>query len=162
MNLRVLCACAAVLIAASGRALADEAVLVVHGVGSDPVRITFAEIRKLPAQKIHATPEHRAAGDYDCASAASVLASAGVVLGKSLRGKRMTETLVVKAADQYQVVFALPELDPEFTDKLVLLCYLKDGFALPADERPLRLVVPGEKRQARWVRQVTDFFVGQK
>ena len=62
----------------------------------------------------------------------------------------------------YEVVFALPELDPDFTDRQVLLCYAKDGMPLAADEGPLRMVVPGEKRQARWVRQVTDFFVGKR
>jgi len=56
----------------------------------------------------------------------------------------------------------LPELDPDFTDKQVLLCYLKGGAALTAEEGPLRMVVPGEKRQARWVRRVTDFFVEKK
>ncbi|MGE3541290.1 MAG: hypothetical protein AB7N91_28130 [Candidatus Tectimicrobiota bacterium] len=61
---------------------------------------------------------------------------------------------MIEAADGYRVVFALPELDPAFTERLVLLAEQRDGQPLAATEGPLRLVVPGEKRQARWVRQV--------
>jgi hypothetical protein len=155
-------ACGALLIALNCAAHADESALAVHGTGTEPVRMSAADLRKLPVVHIHAAPEHRPEGDYDCASAADVLVAAGVALGKGLRGKRMAEYLRVRAADDYEVVFALPELDPDFTDKQVLLCYFKDGAALTAEEGPLRMVVPGEKRQARWVRQVTDFFIEKK
>ena len=62
--------------------------------------------------------------------------------------------LLVEAADGYRVVFALPELDPAFTERVVLLADHRDGQPLTPAEGPLRLVVPDEKRQARWVRQV--------
>jgi hypothetical protein len=151
----------AVLVLAHSPALADEARLTVHA-GGEPVSLSVADLNKLAAVKIRATPEHRSEGEYTCAAVATVLGAAGVELGKSLRGKRMADTLLAKAADGYEVVFALPELDPEFTDRQVLLCYAKDGAPLAADEGPLRIVVPAEKRQARWVRRVTDFFVGKK
>jgi acyl transferase domain-containing protein len=141
-------------------AFADDAALTVQ-TGGQTVKLGVADLRKLPAVKVRAMPEHRSEGEYTCASAANVLSAAGVEFGKGLRGKRMTETLLVRAADNYEVVFALAELDPDFTDRQVLLCYAKDGAALAADEGPLRVVVPGEKRQARWVRQVTDFSVGK-
>ncbi len=164
MRFRVLGAhlCGAALIVLAWGAFADEPALVVHGNGAEPVRLSLAELRKLPPQKVRVTPEHRAGGEYECTPVVGVLASAGVILGKSLRGARMAEYLLVRAADGYQVVFALPELDPEFTDRAVLLCYLKDGVPMAADEGPLRLVVPDEKRPARWVRQVTDFFIEKK
>ncbi len=155
-------ACGAMLVALNCAAHADEPALVVHGAAIEPVRMSAADLRKLPAVHIHAALEHRPEGDYDCAFAVSVLAAAGVPFGNSLRGKRMAEYLRVRAADDYEVVFALPELDPDFTDKQVLLCYLKNGSALEPYEGPLLIVVPGEKRQARWVRQVTDFFIEKK
>jgi hypothetical protein len=37
----------------------------------------------------------------------------------------------------------------------VVLAFLKDGKPLDAKEGPYRIVVPDEKRLARWVRQVT-------
>ena len=63
--------------------------------------------------------------------------------------------LVVGAADGYRVVFTLPEIDPAFNDRLILLADRRDQQLLSSEEGPLRLIVPGEKRQARWVRQVT-------
>jgi hypothetical protein len=35
----------------------------------------------------------------------------------------------------------------------------RNGEALAEKEGPLRIVVPGEKRQARWVRQLTGISV---
>jgi hypothetical protein len=48
-----------------------------------------------------------------------------------------------------------PELDPAFTDKQIVLSFLKDGKPLDDKEGPYRIVIPEEKRMARWVRQVT-------
>jgi DMSO/TMAO reductase YedYZ molybdopterin-dependent catalytic subunit len=45
------------------------------------------------------------------------------------------------------------------TDKTVLLAFSRDGAPLDAAAGPLRIVVPDEKRQARWVRQVTELEV---
>jgi len=77
-----------------------------------------------------------------------------VKLGEQLRGKRLAEYLVVEAADGYKAVFALPEVDPAFTDRVVILAYKRDGQPLSSPEGPYRIVIPDEKRQARWVRQV--------
>jgi hypothetical protein len=54
----------------------------------------------------------------------------------------------VEAADGYRVVIALPELDPAFTDKQILLAFLKDGKPLNDKEGPYRIVIPDEKRMA--------------
>jgi hypothetical protein len=54
-----------------------------------------------------------------------------------------------------EVVIALPELDPAFTDKPIMLVFLRDGKPLGEKEGPYRIVIPDEKRMARWVRQVT-------
>jgi hypothetical protein len=84
-----------------------------------------------------------------------VLEKGGVVFGEAMRGKRMASCLLVEAADGYQAVIALPEVDPAFTDKQVMLAFLKDGKPLDDKEGPYRIVIPDEKRKARWVRQVT-------
>ena len=72
-----------------------------------------------------------------------------------MKGKRLTDCLLVEAADGYRAVIALPELDPGFTDKQTLLAFLRDGKPLRDKEGPYRIVIPDEKRMARWVRQVT-------
>jgi len=67
--------------------------------------------------------------------------------------------VLVKARDGYAAVLALPEFDAGFTDRVILLADRRDGHPLDAVEGPLRLVVPDEKRRARWVRQVIDIQV---
>ena len=62
--------------------------------------------------------------------------------------------LLVEAADGYRVVFAPPELDLTFSDRMVLLAERRDGKPMSEKEGRLRIVVPDEKRHARWVRQV--------
>jgi hypothetical protein len=93
--------------------------------------------------------------NYEGVALRAVLEKAGVALGDALRGKRLASCLVVEAADGYSVVIALPELDSAFTDKQVVLAFLKDGKPLDDKEGPYRIVIPDEKRMARWVRQVT-------
>jgi hypothetical protein len=63
-------------------------------------------------------------------------------------------TVLIEAADGYRAAFALAELDPELTDRIILLADTKNGQPLPPSEGSFRIIVPGEKRPARWVRQV--------
>jgi hypothetical protein len=53
------------------------------------------------------------------------------------------------------VVFALAEVDPAFAVRDIIIADKRDGKALDAKEGPLRIVAPGDKRAARWIRQVT-------
>jgi hypothetical protein len=90
---------------------------------------------------------------------ADVLKKAGVRQGTELRGEFLSFYLLVEAADGYRVIFSLPELDEAFTDRLVLLADRKDGKPLNEREGPFRIIVPDEKRPARWVRQVVALTV---
>ena len=67
--------------------------------------------------------------------------------------------VVVEGADGYRALFALPELDPGFSDRKVILADVRGGKPLSAHEGPLRVAVEGEKRQARCVRQVVKISV---
>ena len=71
----------------------------------------------------------------------------------------MLTYLVVEATDSYRVVFALPEIDPAFTERTILLVDRRDHQPLSPHDGPLHVIVPGEKRHARWVRQVTAFTI---
>jgi hypothetical protein len=84
-----------------------------------------------------------------------VLKAAGAQFGEALPGPALANYLLVEAADGYRVVFALPELDPAFSDRVFLLADRRDGKPMNEKEGRLRIVVPDEKRHARWVRQVT-------
>jgi hypothetical protein len=92
---------------------------------------------------------------FDGVPLKAVLERAGIGFGETLKGKRLASCLLVEAADGYRVVIALPEIDAAFTDKQIVLAFLKDGKPLDDKERPYRIVMPDEKRMARWVKQVT-------
>jgi hypothetical protein len=71
----------------------------------------------------------------------------------------MTEVLLVEAADGYKVVYALAEIDPAFASREIILADKRDGKPLDAKEGPFRIVAPGDKRPARWARQITTLRV---
>ncbi|MDQ2793792.1 MAG: molybdopterin-binding protein, partial [Bacteroidota bacterium] len=62
--------------------------------------------------------------------------------------------VLASAADGYQAVFALAELDPSFATRPVLLADRCDGQPLPATAGPYQIIVPDEKKMGRCVRQV--------
>jgi hypothetical protein len=118
------------------------------------VVLARADIEALPYVKVTTSASGESA-TFEEVALEAVLEKAGVAFGQTLKGKRLASCLLVEAADGYRVVIALPELDPAFTDKQVLLAFLKDGKPLDDKEGPYRIVIPDEKRMARWVRQVT-------
>jgi len=77
-----------------------------------------------------------------------------VKFGETIRGNALANYVLAEAAEGYSVVFALPEMDPAFTDLTFLLADRRDGQPLGQFEGKLRIVVPHEKRHPRWVRQV--------
>ena len=113
-----------------------------------------AEIEALPRVKVTEGASGSSA-TFEGVPLKALLERAGVGFGESMKGKRLASCLLAEAADGYRVVIALPEIDPAFTDKQVVLAFLKDGKPLDAKEGPYRIVIPDEKRMARWVRQVT-------
>ena len=117
--------------------------------------ITAATLQGLPHRTISATDDHGHTARYDGVALEDVLIRAGAPSGEALRGKALTRYVVIEAADGYRVVFSLAELDAAYTDRVVLIADSRDGTAFSEHEGPFRLIVPGEKRGARWVRQVT-------
>ena len=73
---------------------------------------------------------------------------------KTSAAPALASYLVVEAADGYRAVFALPELAPGVHRPRHPARRPRAGSRSTADEGPLRVIVPGEKRHARWVRQV--------
>lgn len=90
-----------------------------------------------------------------------VLARAGVPLGDALKGKALARVVIATAVDGYQVAYAIAEIDVAFNDHLILISDKRDGQPLLPDSGPLQIVVPQDKRPARWIRQVTTLEVRQ-
>ncbi|MHA6204961.1 molybdopterin-dependent oxidoreductase [Dyella soli] len=81
-----------------------------------------------------------------------------VVSGDALVGRALARLVRVTGADGYQVVFSAAELDEDFGGAVVIVADSRDGKPLSQDG-PFRLVVPKDKRPARWVRNVTTIEV---
>jgi hypothetical protein len=92
--------------------------------------------------------------EYEGAAVAEILEKAGAPLGKELKGPNLAVCLVARAPDGYHVLFSLAEFDPAFSDRVILLADRRNGKPLDNREGPLRIIVPGDKRHARWIRGV--------
>ena len=90
-----------------------------------------------------------------------VLARAGAVFGEKLRGTLLAQVVLATARDGYQVAYGVAELDAAFTDQIVLLADRRDGKPLLPDTGPWQIIVPNDKRPARWIRQVSRIEVRQ-
>lgn len=135
---------------------ADDALLTLTGADGKTIRLTAEDLAKLPRQKVQVDQS-----TFEGVPLVEVVRLAGAPLGDAFRHHEPpTWHVVLDAKDGYKALFALPELDPAFTDKTVLLADRKDGKPLAAGEGPFRLVVPADKRRARWVEQVTGLRVG--
>ena len=139
----------------------SAALLKVTGDVPRPLELSAEDFAKLPRQAVKAKGHDGVVSQFEGVSLIDVLAKAGVPTGNDLRGKELTRYIVVEASDGYRVLLALAELDSAFTDRIILLADRRDGRRLSDREGPLQVVVPGEKKHARWVRQVKRIVVGR-
>jgi hypothetical protein len=137
-----------------------QATVVIQGVGMTPATLTATDLAKMPRLTVE-VEEHGAHVQYSGVPLFALLGRAGAPFGDSLRGDKMTLYVIVGAADNYRAVFALSELDTAFSHFNVLLADQKDGKPLDAHLGPFRIIASGDKREARWVRQVTSLTVAK-
>jgi hypothetical protein len=117
--------------------------------------LSAAQIAAAPHVNVTAD-DHGTPAKFEGVPLAAILTTAGIQLGDSLRGPRLAEVVFVTAADGYKVAFALAEADPAFAAREIILADKRDGKLLGPKEGPFRIVAPGDKRPARWIRQVTE------
>ncbi len=140
---------------ASAQAPAPQATLLTVQVPGKPdSTYTLAQLQALSQRRVKARGHNGEEHSYTGVNLGDLLAAGGVPRGMDLKGKYLHNYVLVTAADEYSVVFALPELDPGYTDKTVLVVWQQDGKPLPADRGPLSIVAPEDKHPARWVRQL--------
>jgi DMSO/TMAO reductase YedYZ molybdopterin-dependent catalytic subunit len=118
------------------------------------LELSIADIAVLPHQTIHVTDEKDAAAEYSGVPIATILKKAGAPLGDGMKGANMAMGLIGRAPDGYHVLYSLAEFDGAFSERVILLADQRDGKSLDNREGPLRIVVPGDKRHARWIRGV--------
>jgi hypothetical protein len=129
-------------------------------VGGKTVTLSPADLAAMPQQTIKAT-DHGTAVTFEGVRLSDVLAKVDIPAGEKFHSTAASYYLVVAARDGYKAVFGWAELDPSFMDKPVYLAVKRDGKPLPEKDGPFQLIAPGEKRGARWVRQVTALTIKQ-
>lgn len=142
-----------VLVALAAPVSAAERVLVVDGAVAGARSFAPADLLALP----RATAERDDHGlRIACEGVAliDILARAGLPGGDAVRGPALSTVIVATARDGYRVAFTLGELDRALGNLKVIVADRCHGKPLDAMAGPFRLLVPGDKRGARSVRQL--------
>ena len=122
--------------------------------------VTPDELSRLPAieQDVrYQTSKGEESGRYKGPLLWSILKARGIA---DLPGHnaQLKHSFVVEGRDGYRIVFSVGEIDPDFGNAPIQLATERDGKAIVPRES-YRLVVPGDKRGARYVRDVVKIEV---
>jgi len=131
----------------------------ITGEVTTPLDLKLADMQRFKQTSV--TRKDRDGNDhtYSGVVLAELLQKAGATMGKDLKGENLTKFISVEASDGYQVVFALAELDKDFTDRTIILASMMDGKPLPNGDGPFRIIVQDEKKPARCIKMVTGIKV---
>lgn len=125
-----------------------------------PLDLTAADLKAMPRKTLKVDNAHSGKTEvYEGVLVQDLLKKAGVPQGEALRGPAMATYVLVEAADNYRVVFALEEFNSSFMDSDIIVADTLDGAPIPGALGPFRLVAPHEKRPARWVEMVKSLTV---
>jgi len=108
-----------------------------------PLDLTAADLKGMPRKTMKVdNPHSKKTEVYEGVLIEDLLRKAGVPQGEALRGPAMATYVLVEAADNYRVVFALEEFNSSFMDSEIIVADTLDGAPLPAALGPFRLVAP--------------------
>jgi DMSO/TMAO reductase YedYZ molybdopterin-dependent catalytic subunit len=137
-----------------------DAKLTIAGDVTNPLTLTKADLAKMPRTSVTVKAEGSdEQTTYEGVLLFDILKEAGAPVGKQLMGKALATYVLAEAKDGYQVVYALPEFDPSFTDNKIIVADTVNGKPLFQYQGPFRLVVPSEKKGARSIRMVEKITV---
>lgn len=138
----------------------SEPVLHVEVENGKTLDLKAADLAKLARRETKAKGHDEKDSIYSGYNLSDVLLAANAKLAAGeMRGKQLAAYVLVEAADGYKVTFAIAEIAPEFTDKVVLLADTRDGILLGEKDGAWQIIVPDEKKHGRWVRQVVSLKV---
>lgn len=140
-------------------AIAQANEVTVGGDVTKPFKIDAASFAAMNQVKVKVKANNGMEHTYTGVLLYDLINQADAIPNKQLKGKALTKYVLVTAADGYQIVIALPEFDPAFNDKQIILANKEDDEALAANFGPYRLIVPGDKRPARSAMRVVSIDV---
>ncbi len=141
------------LLFASALAAQTSAPLDVVRPDGSSVTLSAAQIAALPKANGTASA-HSNTFTFEGNELRDVLRLAGVTPVDSLRGAHLRRVVVLVGADGYAAVIALSDLDVSIGNRRVVLVDREDGKPLPPERGPRRIIIEGDHRPTRWVRQV--------
>lgn len=112
-----------------------------------------ATLSALPREPVQATVHERRLA-CEGVPLDALLQASGAMPREPLRGAHLARYVMVMARDGYRALFSLAELDPTLGGVRAYVVDRCDGTALDEETGPLRLLVPGDGRAARGVRQL--------
>lgn len=124
-----------------------------------PYDLTLGDLKQFPQTTVMRKEKDGKEHSYTGVILATIVKKAGIVLGKDDKGHGLTRYVSVDASDGYRVIFALVELDKDFTDRTIILADTMDGKSLPAGDGPFRVIVQDEKKAGRCIKMVTAITV---
>jgi len=136
------------------------AVLKIEGAVTTPLSLTAEDLDKMPRATATLTADGNTT-TYEGVLLYDILVKAGWQFGRGMTGKGMASYLIATGKDGYQVVFALPELDPMFAGSKVIIADKADGGPLPGPQQPFRIVAPQDKMHARSIYSLVKIEVVQ-
>jgi hypothetical protein len=120
--------------------------------GDKSAEWTPATLAALPHKTVTVFNEHAKANQsYSGVPLIDLLTRLGVP--DKPHGKDLRLYLLAEGSDGYEAVYSVAEVNPDVHSATVIVADTLDGKPL-ADSGPLQLVATGEKRPARWVRNL--------
>lgn len=144
---------ACVLLAATNLQAQSDAPLQVTRPDGSSVSLSAAQLAALPRVTGRATA-HGNAFTFEGSDVRDVLRLAAIAPVDSLRGAQLRRVVIFVGADGYSALIALSDLDATIGGRRVVLVDREDARPLPAEYGPRRIIVEGDQRPTRWVRQI--------
>jgi DMSO/TMAO reductase YedYZ molybdopterin-dependent catalytic subunit len=134
----------------------NATVLTVRGAVEQPLSLTTVDLQAMPRAQIKAREKTAGEAAFEGVALYDVVMRAKPRLTERCCSNAVNTLVIIRAADNYQAIFSLPELDPKFGHEQIVLADMRNGQPLGATNGPLQFIVPADAVHARWVRQVNS------
>lgn len=131
----------------------------VSGVGIQTLALSMSDLAAMPRTTLTVSEREDEKFTYEGVAVQAIFTKAGMAFGQAMRGPRLRDFVLAESSEKYGVVFALPEVSEEFSDRRIIVADKVNGAPITGRDGPLRIIVSDEKKHARWVRNVTTLTI---
>ena len=134
----------------------NTGVLTVTNADHATTSLAASDIKNLPHTMLQVMAHDGKQHTYTGVALSVLLQKAGVLMGDSAKKKIVSSYVLITAADNYTVVYAMAEVDSVLSNKKIILADADNGQPLPANALPYQIIATNEKIHARMIRQVVS------